>query len=158
RMMGSHPFRWLALSGLSLLALGMGAWLQANPTAPAEPPAFQFVAEVPAAADPGVRLAKGPVPAPDVKAVVEGNAAFAADLYQRIRGSEAHLIFSPYSIPTGLGMVQLGARNDTADEIAKAMHFRLPGERLHPALGELMRDLNAKKVAQPYQLNVVNSL
>ena len=40
-------------------------------------------------------------------------------------------------------MTYAGARGDTAAEMAKTLHFTLPPERLHPAMGALLADLNA---------------
>src|SRR4051812_22890821 len=51
-------------------------------------------------------------------------------------------VFSPESISTALAMTYAGARGDTAAEMAKALHFTLPQEQLHPAMGALLNDLN----------------
>jgi len=69
--------------------------------------------------------------------VVRGNNAFALDLYQELRGEEGNLFFSPYSISLALAMAYAGARGETAAEIAQALHFTLPQEVLHRALGTL---------------------
>ena len=99
----------------------------------------------------------------DVAAVVAGNNRFAFDMYHRLRTSETvaenngNLIFSPYSISTAVGMVHAGARGQTAQEIADVFHFGLPQERLHPAYGSLIRDLNGSH-RTGYQLSVANRL
>ena len=99
----------------------------------------------------------------DVAAVMEGNNRFAFDMYHRLRTSETvaensgNLIFSPYSISTAVGMVHAGARRQTAQEIANVFHFGLPQERLHPAYGSLIRDLNGSH-RTGYQLSVANRL
>src|SRR5437660_11971290 len=62
----------------------------------------------------------------DVPAVVQGDTAFALDLYARLRGEDGNLFFSPYSISTALAMTRAGARGDTAAEMDKVLHFTLP--------------------------------
>ncbi|MEY2428908.1 MAG: serpin, partial [Verrucomicrobiota bacterium] len=61
-----------------------------------------------------------------VKSVVEGNTAFALDLYQKLKGNPGNLFFSPYSVSTALGMTYAGARGRTESEIGKTAHFNLP--------------------------------
>lgn len=102
-------------------------------------------------------------PAGDVANVVQGNNRFAFDLYHRLRTSEVvaenegNLIFSPYSISTAVGMVYAGARGQTAQDIANVFHFGLPQDRLHPAYGSLIRDLNGPH-RSGYHLSVANRL
>src|SRR5208337_2706122 len=92
----------------------------------------------------------------DRAAVVEGNNAFAVELYGQLRSQSGNLFFSPESISTALAMTYAGARGDTAAEMAKTLHFTLPPERLHPAMGALLSDLNAAH--KGYQLRVADSL
>ncbi len=89
-------------------------------------------------------------------AVTEGNNAFAAALYGRLRHQNGNLFFSPESISTALAMAYAGARGSTASEMAKTLHFTLPPDKLHPAMGALLRDLNATH--EGYQLSVANAL
>ncbi len=95
-------------------------------------------------------------PAADRAAVVEGNNAFAVTLYGQLREQSGNLFFSPESISTALAMAYAGARGDTASEMAKTLHFTLPPDRLHPAMGALLSDLNTAH--QGYQLSVANAL
>jgi serine protease inhibitor len=97
-----------------------------------------------------------PVAVADQTAVVEGDNAFAIALYGHLRGQNGNLFFSPESISTALAMVYAGARGDTAIEMAKTLHFTLPPERLHPAMGALLSNLNATH--ESYQLSVANAL
>ena len=92
----------------------------------------------------------------DRAAVVEGNNAFAVDLYSQLRSQSGNLFFSPESISTALAMTYAGARGDTALEMAKTLHFTLPPDRLHPAMGALLSDLNAAH--NGYQLHVADAL
>ncbi len=54
-----------------------------------------------------------------------GDEAFAADLYGRLPG-QGNLVFSPASIATALRLVLLGARGETAAQIAAALHLTIP--------------------------------
>jgi serpin B len=92
----------------------------------------------------------------DQAAVVEGNNTFAVALYGQLRSQDGNLFFSPDSISTALAMTYAGARGDTASEMAKTLHFTLPPERLHPAMGALLSDLNAPH--KGYQLRVADAL
>ncbi|MGD0940889.1 MAG: serpin family protein [Terracidiphilus sp.] len=92
----------------------------------------------------------------DRSAVVDENNAFAVALYGKLRNQNGNLFFSPESVSTALAMTYAGARGDTAAEMAKTLHFTLPPERLHPALGALLGDLNAAH--QGYQLHIANAL
>jgi serpin B len=109
----------------------------------------------------GCGVDAAPVPAAD-KAdrteAAQGNNAFALDLYGHLRARPGNLFFSPHSIRTALGMTYAGARGQTAAEMARALHFNLPPERLHPALGALVRDLSGTDKKRGYQLNIANAL
>ena len=106
---------------------------------------------------PPARGAQPPLPAAaDRAAVAEGGNAFAVQLYGQLREQSGNLFFSPGSISTALAMAYAGARGDTASSMAKTLHFTLPPDRLDPAMGALLRDLNA--VHDGYQLSVANAL
>jgi serpin B len=101
--------------------------------------------------------AQTPPPAPsDRAAAVDGNNAFAVALYGQLRDQSGNLFFSPASVSTALAMTYAGARGITAAEMAKTLHFTLPPERLHPAMGALLADLNASH--NGYQLRVADAL
>ncbi|HEX5268842.1 MAG TPA: serpin family protein [Gemmataceae bacterium] len=94
----------------------------------------------------------------DVATVVKGNNQFAFDLYDQLRKKDGNLFFSPESISTALAMTYAGARGDTADEMAKALHFTLPPDKLAPAFGALLKDLNGEVRKPGYRLAVANAL
>jgi serpin B len=54
-----------------------------------------------------------------------GDDAFGADLYSRLP-SRGNLVFSPASIATALRLVLLGARSETAAQIAAVLHLATP--------------------------------
>lgn len=56
---------------------------------------------------------------------MSGDDAFGADLYGRLPG-QGNLVFSPASIATALRLVLLGARGETAAQIAAALHLDIP--------------------------------
>ena len=89
--------------------------------------------------------------------VVKGNNEFAFDLYGQLREQEGNLFFSPYSISTALGMTYAGARGQTAEEMAKTLHFTYGQDKLHPALGTLVAQVNGAKNGG-YQLSTANAL
>jgi serpin B len=89
---------------------------------------------------------------------VAGNTAFAFDLYSQLRSQEGNLFLSPYSISTALAMTYGGARGETAAQMAKAMHFGLVQEKLHPAFAALESGLNAVQQKGQVRLAVANSL
>jgi serpin B len=97
-----------------------------------------------------------PPSTPDQAAVVEGNNAFAVQLYGQLRNQSGNLFFSPDSISTALAMTYAGARGETALEMADTLDFTLRPERLHPAMGALLSDLNAAQ--EGYQLRVADAL
>ena len=100
----------------------------------------------------------------DLAELASGNTAFAFDLYQVLRGQKGNLFYSPYSISLALAMTYAGARGDTETEMAQALHFLLPQDRLHPAFNRLAAELAnrgegaAGKDGKGFSLNVANSL
>jgi len=100
----------------------------------------------------------------DVPALVNGNTTFAFDLYQALKGQSGNLFFSPYSISQALAMIYAGARGETEDQIAEALHFNLPEAGLHPSFKSLDRELAQRgqgaqgQDAKGFRLNVVNAL
>ncbi len=101
---------------------------------------------------------------PDVGALVDGNSAFALDLYQQLRQQEGNLFYSPYSISTALAMTYGGARGQTEAQMAEALHFGLPQEALHASFEALAQELESRgegaqgKDGEGFRLNVSNGL
>src|SRR6202453_1357313 len=93
-------------------------------------------------------------PTPDLAAVAEGNNAFAFDLYAQLRKQNGNLFFSPESISTAFAMAYAGARGTTAAQMAATLHFTLPPDKLHPAMGALLAGLNGPHAG--YQLRVAD--
>jgi serine protease inhibitor len=93
---------------------------------------------------------------PDQAMLTKGNNSFAVGLYSQLRGDPGNLFFSPASISTAFGMAYAGARGKTATEMAQTLHFTLPPDQLHPAMGALLASLNASHTG--YQLSVADAL
>ena len=93
---------------------------------------------------------------PDQAALVQGNNAFAIDLYGQFRQQPGNLFFSPESISTAFAMAYAGAHGQTATEMAATLHFTLPPDQLHPAMGALLARLNAAH--KGYELHVADAL
>lgn len=101
----------------------------------------------------------------DVDELVQGNRAFALDLYRYLREHEGgNLFYSPHSISLALAMTYTGARGETARQMANTLHFTLPPDRLHPAVNSLDQILArrgegaAGRDDQGFRLNVVNAI
>jgi serpin B len=107
------------------------------------------------------------------QAVVDGNNQFALALYQKLRGGDGNLFFSPYSVSTALAMTYAGARGETERQMAEAMWYPTSGQVLEKlsiagkpmtaeefagAFGGIIRDLNAKGGKDAYELRVANAL
>ena len=93
----------------------------------------------------------------ELQALVEGNTAFALDLYGMLCEQEGNLFFSPYSISLALAMAYAGARGETAAEMAQALHFTLPQERLHPAFNALDLAIAEHAAAGGIELHTANA-
>ncbi len=103
------------------------------------------------------------VPDSDLSTLVDGNNAFAFNIYQTLRSGAANEVLSPYSISLALAMLYAGARHGTESQMAETLHFTLPQERLHPAFNKLDLDLtNESKIqsnhGQPLQLDIANAI
>jgi len=121
---------------------------------------------------PGTRLASdkarilAPSPAPaDLADQVAGNTAFALDLYHQLaaQGGDGNFFYSPYSIEVALAMTWAGARGETEQAMANALHFVLGQDRLHPVFNQLGLELAARGAGasgaddSKFRLNAVNS-
>lgn len=94
-------------------------------------------------------------PSPDARLLAEAANRFAADLHGKL-GKSAAPTCAPGSIAIALWMLLPGARGETAEEIATALHLpaELRGERLHAAAGELVRSLRSAPGRNPEKTTV----
>uniref|UniRef100_A0A2K6KQK7 Serpin domain-containing protein n=1 Tax=Rhinopithecus bieti TaxID=61621 RepID=A0A2K6KQK7_RHIBE len=102
----------------------------------------------------------------------EANTKFMFDLFQQFRKSQKNNTFySPISITTALGMVLLGAKDNTAQQINKVLHFDQVTENttekaathhvdrsgnVHHQFQKLLTELN--KSTDAYELKIANKL
>jgi len=98
----------------------------------------------------------------ETEELVAGNCAFAFDLYRQCLTDDngSNLFFSPFSISMALAMTYAGAKNDTETQMAEALHFTLPQDRLHNAFNALeLALLNQEKTGEPnsFQLTISNA-
>jgi len=109
------------------------------------------------------------ITSPDVStseqaSLVEGNSAFAFELYQELKEKEGNLFYSPYSISLALAMTYAGARGETAEQMAATLQFMLEQKRLHPAFNWLDAELATRgegaagKDGEGFRLNIVNAI
>jgi len=110
------------------------------------------------------RSASPDVSEADLQELVSGNTDFALALYHAVSGESENLFFSPYSISLALAMTYAGARNDTEHQMADALRFTLPQERLHPAFNALDLELarhgeeTGAQDENRFRLNIANSI
>lgn len=96
--------------------------------------------------------------------LVDGNSAFAFNLYQALRETDDNLFYSPYSISLALAMTYAGARGETEEQMANTLHFTLEDNRLHPAFNWLDIELASRgkgakgKDDEGFRLHIVNAI
>ncbi|XP_062933324.1 serpin B4-like isoform X2 [Cynocephalus volans] len=102
----------------------------------------------------------------------EANNRFMIDLFQQLRKENEHnIFFSPFSILSALGMLLLGARENTALQIEQVLHFDEVNEvtentterattdhsgNMHEQFQNLLTELN--KPTDAYELKIANKL
>ena len=100
----------------------------------------------------------------DLADLVNGNSAFAFDLYQALKEQDGNLFYSPHSISAALSMTYAGARGPTASQMVDTLHFLLPQDRLHPAFNALAHELASRGQnaqggkGEAFRLNMVNAV
>jgi serpin B len=97
-------------------------------------------------------------PSSEVTTVVDGNTAFAVDLYQKLKDRPGNLFFSPFSISTALAMTSAGARGQTEMEMTNVLHLNLPPQKLHPAFKGLLERMEKIQRWNRIVLKSANSL
>lgn len=98
----------------------------------------------------------------DLQTLVDGNNAFALDVYQTLRSEDGNLILSPFSISLALAMTYAGARGETETQMADVLHFGSQ-EQTHPVFNALDLALEENPIVldkdqEPMQLSIANSV
>ena len=137
----NHKYACLCISALILFSLSFIA-CSASPSTPIDP------AVSPTSSAESEDSGETP---PDVgkralSELVEGNNAFAFDLYKAVRNEDGNIFYSPYSVSAALAMTYAGARSNTAEQMASVLHYTLPQDQLHPAFSYLDHRLTNQEV------------
>ncbi|MRR16650.1 MAG: serpin family protein [Deltaproteobacteria bacterium] len=90
--------------------------------------------------------------------LVQGNTAYAVQLYRELGAKEGNLFFSPYSVSSALGMTYAGARGNTEKEMKDVLHFSLDQADLPSAFKKLNRKLSVAAQKSGQKLNIANAL
>jgi serpin B len=99
----------------------------------------------------------------EIGSLVDGNSAFAFNLFQQLINRDENLFYSPYSISLALAMTYAGASGQTAQEMADTLHFFLSQDKLHQAINWLDTELAKRGVGaagkdeEGFRLNIVNA-
>jgi len=97
-------------------------------------------------------------PPPDLKPVVEGNCAFAMDLYAHLKDSDGNLFLSPYSISTAAAIAYGGAKGNTERQMSTTLHFLTDQDKFHTAMSKLRQTLAKADAGRRIELNIANGL
>jgi len=93
---------------------------------------------------------------------VQGGAEFAVDLYGRLAGQAGNILCSPSSVRAALAMACAGAAGTTERQMAAALRLAPPAGERHPAMANLLAELNAPPLdwdgTPAYELIVANAL
>jgi serpin B len=73
--------------------------------------------------------------------LVQDNTTFAIKLYNSLVESGDNIFLSNYSIITSLSMIYASARDETAQQMARALELSTPPDQLHPAFGYYIQHL-----------------
>lgn len=87
----------------------------------------------------------------------EEGSDFALAMYRQLQQRPRNLFFSPFSIRTALGLLQAGARGETAAQMRAALCISWPEDILHVAFAETIQRLNTGGDNE-YEMVVTNSL
>jgi serpin B len=96
--------------------------------------------------------------ADDRRTIASAGNQFAFDLYAELKKADGNIVFSPLAVSTALAMTYAGTRGQTAEQMARVLHFDLPPGRLHPAFGALQRLLQDIEGEGETRLSVANAL
>ncbi|MEJ5260822.1 MAG: serpin family protein [Anaerohalosphaeraceae bacterium] len=95
---------------------------------------------------------------------VKAQTTFAVDLYRTLAGLPIprkpveNIFYSPYSISSAMAVVFAGAHGDTERQFCDALHFWLPQESFHEAMGRLEKHLTKQAEKGEYELTIANAL
>ena len=167
RTAGLNRLRWSAQSfvfGMALcliVTVALSACGDNSQSAATLQPAVTLAATSTATATPAP---VGTATVAEGKKLVNGNTAFAFDLYHALAFQAGNLFYSPYSISLALAMTYAGARGETERQMADTLGFNLARDRLHPAFNNLGLQLASRGAeakgqdGEGFRLNIANAL
>lgn len=99
----------------------------------------------------------------DSQTIANANNDFAIRLYSKLQAAgkkNENLFFSPYSISTALAMTATGAENQTEVQMLKTLGLptKTEKQKLHSAIGKVIKELNDRGQENDYQLSIANAL
>lgn len=89
---------------------------------------------------------------------VEGNTAFALDLYDQLKSASGNIFFSPFSISAALAITYAGARGNTEKQMRQVLHFGEQQKQVHASFGELLRKVRDAGERWGIELSIANAL
>ena len=95
---------------------------------------------------------------PQVQSVVDGNTAFALNLYSQLATNSGNLFFSPYSISTCLAMLYAGASGNTEHQMSQVLGFGTNQQQFASLFGQLQKELGADQQTNAIELHIANAL
>lgn len=91
-------------------------------------------------------------------AIAEKNNYFAFDIFNAVNtGKDANVVISPFSISTALAMTYAGAAGETAEQMAKTLHFHPDQNIFHQSFSQWMKTIETKG-KKGDRLEIANSL
>lgn len=91
--------------------------------------------------------------------LVQGNAPFALDLYHSFRKAcPGNLFFSPFSVSACLAMALLGARGNTASQMARGLRLGVEDSETHAKLAAIQEALLQDGGKSNVELRIANRL
>ena len=142
--------RWIVAGSTAIIALAIAYWSsQSKPNRAAQ--RFEALSLPLHRPETGDRE--------QLPAMARANNEFAVSLYHQLRQKrEGNLLISPASLWTGLAMLRMGAKGETAWQIRNAIH--LPEESRHWKLGvaALIQDLNFDGDQRLSQVRLANAV
>jgi len=90
--------------------------------------------------------------------LVAANNRFGFELYRDLAAEPGNLVCSPFSVGLALSMVSEGARGNTAEQFASALHKGVPAVDVSPSWASLLEQLrpDPKAPSSPFELAIAN--
>ncbi|MFN8178791.1 MAG: serpin family protein [bacterium] len=92
------------------------------------------------------------------RAAADAANRFGCDLYGKLRTRPGNLVFSPFSVSTGLAMACAGAAGTTWSEMATALRWARKHGVLHESYGSLLRSERSVTSPSSFRLKVADRL